>query len=261
MSETDAAYVQYLVKRGVCTITLDRPRQRNPLSSEMIAAVHNAVTLAAASADVSVVIIAANGSVFSAGHDLKQMYQDVVPESSAHRAQLTELVVKCNQMMLAIRQCPKPVIASVQGTATAAGCQLVAICDLAVAASTASFCTPGVNIGTLCTTPLVPIARNIQPKHAMEMALTGDMYSAADAASMGLINRSVAPQDLTDTVNDLALKIAAKSSAGIALGKAAFYEQIEMPLVEAFDYAAEAMVKVLTEPDAYQGVAEFFSKK
>ena len=254
-------YVQVHLENHICWLTLNRPQQRNPLSCEMLSNLHQALDAAGQDAAVRVIVIASTGPVFSAGHDLKQMYPGVNRAPADQRENIKHILDACSAMMLAIINNPKPVIASVQGTATAAGCQLVAVCDLAVAAEAAKFCTPGVNIGAFCTTPLVTIGRNINRKHAMELALTGDMFTAEDAIRMGLINKAVPLERLSSSVRQLALQIAAKSTRGIQAGKAAFYRQLDMPIEQALRFATDEMTKVLTQPDAAEGVAAFFEKR
>ena len=245
----------------VLWLTLNRPEQRNPLSSEMIAAIKSAVERANNNPEVRVIVITAAGPVFSAGHDLREMGLGS-DESEAHReSRIRQVLLDCSRMMLAIVHSPKAIIARVQGTATAAGCQLVSACDLALAAESASFCTPGVNIGLFCTTPLVGVGRNIHRKHAMEMALTGDMIPSVDAVRFGLINRAVPAEALRAETEALAKKIAAKSAQGIRSGKEAFYRQIDMPLEEAFRYANEAMLCGMTSPDAEEGTRAFFERR
>ncbi len=245
----------------VCWLTLNRPQQRNPLSSEMIAAIKAGIDAAGDDPQVRVIVLAGSGPVFSAGHDLREM-SGPVPEAGMSREQhLRDILVLCSEMMLTIMRCPKAVIACVQGTATAAGCQLVSACDLAIAGEDVRFCTPGVNIGSFCTTPLVGIGRNMHRKHAMELALTGDMISAQDAVRLGLVNRAVPAADLKSEVEQLAQRIAARSAQGIRSGKAAFYRQIDMPVEEAFKFANEEMVKALSGPDSDEGIAAFFEKR
>ncbi len=253
----------YLFKemRGsVCWITLNRPRQRNPLSLQMIQALQSALDDAALDRDVRAVVIASSGPVFSAGHDLKQMSQ-LQEGSKTLEAQIELVLEKCATMMLSIMHNPKAVIACVQGTATAAGCQLVSACDLAIAAETANFCTPGVNLGSFCTTPLVGIGRNMHRKHAMEMALTGDMFSADDAVRMGLLNRAVAADQLEAAVTELADSIASKSARGIKAGKEAFYRQLELPIEEAFKYASCEMARAFLNEEAQEGTRAFLEKR
>ncbi|MDP1640296.1 MAG: enoyl-CoA hydratase [Hyphomicrobium sp.] len=245
---------------GVALVTMNQPDTRNSLSLDMIDRLHSRFTRLAADRTVHAVVLAANGPVFCAGHDLKEL--------TAHRADAdkglafyTEAMTRCSAMMQAIVACPKPVIAAVQGTATAAGCQLVATCDLAVAADTAKFCTPGVNIGLFCSTPMVALSRNVGRKRAMEMLLLGDMLSAADAADYGLVNRVVAPGEVLDEALSLAGKIAGKSPLTVAMGKAAFYAQAEMPLKEAYAYAAKVMVDNMMARDAEEGISAFLDKR
>jgi enoyl-CoA hydratase/carnithine racemase len=245
---------------GVAVLTMNRPETRNSLSLAMIDALHLAIAQLAREPGVSAVVLAAKGPVFSAGHDLKEL--------SAHRADadrglafFEHTVTRCSDMMQAIVGCPKPVIAAVQGTATAAGCQLVATCDLAVAAEDAKFCTPGVNIGLFCSTPMVALSRNVGRKRAMEMLLLGDMLPAAQAAKYGLVNRVVAQERLMGEAQALATKIAEKSPATVAIGKAAFYAQVEMPLSEAYAYASKVMVQNMMAADAAEGIAAFLDKR
>ncbi|MEL0192924.1 MAG: enoyl-CoA hydratase [Halieaceae bacterium] len=243
-------------------LTLNRPEQRNPLSLEMIRALTGALKEAYADSAIRVVVITAEGPVFSAGHDLKEMMQGETESANDYRDRIDLILDQCAALMTGIVTAPKPVIASVQGTATAAGCQLVSTCDLAIAASDARFCTPGVNIGTFCTTPLVGIGRNLSRKHAMEMALTGDMFSAKDARKFGLINRHVAPEDLRSETQALAEKIASRSPQSIRDGKAAFYAQIEMPLEQAFAQANRVMREALiATEDGVEGRRAFIEKR
>jgi enoyl-CoA hydratase/carnithine racemase len=245
---------------GVAVLTMNRPDTRNALSLEMIDRLHARFTRLATDRTVAAIVLAANGPVFCAGHDLKEL--------TAHRADAdkglafyTEAMTRCAAMMQAIVACPKPVIAAVQGTATAAGCQLVATCDLAVAASEAKFATPGVNIGLFCSTPMVALSRNVGRKRAMEMLLTGDMLSAKDAADYGLINKVVAATQVLPEALSLAAKIAAKSPLTVAIGKAAFYAQAEMPLKDAYAYAAKVMVDNMMARDAEEGIGAFLDKR
>jgi len=259
MDLPDEPFIQREMRENVCWLTLNRPRQRNPLSSGMITALKQEIDRAATDTLVRVVVLAGSGPVFSAGHDLGEMVRPPAgSDPDEHKRKILNL---CSEMMLAIMHCPKAVIACVQGTATAAGCQLVSACDLAIAAEDACFCTPGVNIGSFCTTPLVGIGRNIHRKHAMELALTGDMISSEDAVRMGLINRAVPATVLYEEVENLAMRIAKKSAQGIRGGKQAFYAQIDMPIEAAFEYAREEMIKGLSSPDAGEGVKAFFEKR
>ncbi len=215
---------------------------------------------AAADSRVRVVILAAEGNVFSSGHDLKEMNARRA-ESDKGAASFAALFQQCSALMQQIVILPKPVIAEVQGTATAAGCQLVASCDLAVASESAHFATPGVDIGLFCSTPMVALSRAIGRKPAMEMLLTGEPVSALDALRLGLINRVVAPARLKDEAMALAQKIASKPRATVRTGKEAFYRQIEMPLKEAYDYASRVMTENMLDAEAQEGVCAFLEKR
>ncbi len=258
---SESVFVLSKVSGSVCWLTLNRPLQRNPLSSSMIAAIGEGIKNAVADPGVRVIVLAGAGPVFCAGHDLGEMTGPLPKDGPDREEHLRVILNSCSEMMLGIMHCPKAVIACVQGTATAAGCQLVSACDLAIASDEAKFCTPGVNIGSFCTTPLVGIGRNIHRKHAMELALTGDLFSAEDAVRIGLINRALPAGELRGAVEELAQRIASKSAQGIRSGKEAFYRQIDMPVEEAFDYAREEMIKVLTCPDSAEGIRAFFEKR
>jgi enoyl-CoA hydratase/carnithine racemase len=245
---------------GVALVTLNRPASRNALSLAMLAELHATIERIGADESVAAIVLAAKGPVFSSGHDLKEL--------TAHRADpdkglafYTQAMTRCSAMMQAIVACPKPVIAAVTGTATAAGCQLVATCDLAVAAHEALFCTPGVNIGLFCSTPMVALSRNVGRKRAMEMLLTGEMISAADAVAFGLVNRAVPAGEVLPQAIALAETIAGKSPLTVAIGKAAFYAQAEMPLQEAYAYAAQVMVDNMMARDAEEGISAFLGKR
>jgi enoyl-CoA hydratase/carnithine racemase len=245
---------------GVVVLTLNRPESRNALSLGTIAELHVAIEGLATDRHVAAIVLAATGPVFSAGHDLKEL--------TAHRADadrgvafFDETMTRCSAMMQAIVACPKPVIAAVQGIATAAGCQLVATCDLAVAAQSAKFATPGVNIGLFCSTPMVALSRNVSRKHAMEMLLLGEMVPAEQAAAYGLVNRVVPDTDVLQEAIALAAKIAAKSPLTVATGKVAFYKQAEMPLSEAYKYATRVMVENMMARDAEEGIGAFLDKR
>ena len=254
-------YVLEELVGSVLWLTLNRPAQRNPLSSGMIAGLHQAIKAANDTPRVRVVVLASSGPVFSAGHDLREMAQRSDETAEQHAARLRRILDDCARMMLGLVHSPKAVIGCIQGTATAAGCQLVSACDLAIASDGAQFCTPGVNIGTFCTTPLVGIGRNLHRKHAMELALTGDLFGADDAVRFGLVNRAVPAQSLRDEVTDLAEKIASKSAQAIRAGKETFYRQIDMPIEAAFDYASEAMLQGLISGDASEGTRAFLEKR
>ena len=245
---------------GVALLTMNRAAARNSLSVTMIDAVHLAVVELGKEAGIAAIVLAADGPVFCAGHDLKELTAHRADADGGH-AFFADTMTRCSAMMQAIVACPKPVIAAVQGTATAAGCQLVATCDLAVAADTAQFCTPGVNIGLFCSTPMVALSRNVGRKRAMEMLLLGEMLPAADAAAYGLVNRVVPQEKLMPEALALAAKIAEKSPAVVAIGKAAFYAQAEMPLAEAYAYASKVMTQNMMARDAAEGIGAFLEKR
>ena len=245
---------------GVLRLTLNDPASRNSLSDTMMAALQEALSDAAANPAVRVIVIAATGPVFSSGHNLKDVTVHRADADNGE-AYFTALFNACTQLMLAIVRHPKPVIAEVQGLASAAGCQLVASCDLAVASTAATFCTPGANIGLFCSTPMVALSRDVAPKHAMEMLLTGDVISADEAMRMGLINRAVPPNELSETATALARKIASKSQMTIKMGKQAFYQQLDCDLDDAYALTARVMVDNLSRHDAQEGIAAFIAKR
>ena len=245
---------------GVLRLTLNRPAARNALSRDLMAALAEALDGAAADKDVRVVILAAAGSVFCAGHDLKEMHA-ARRDRDRGRAAYAALFTQCSTLMQQIVALPKPVIAEVQGVATAAGCQLVASCDLALAADTARFATPGVDIGLFCSTPMVALSRNIGRKAAMEMLLTGEMVGAEEAARLGLINRAVPAGDLVRETNALAARIAAKPRRTIGIGKETFYRQGEMTLGDAYAYAAQVMTENMLAAEAQEGIGAFLEKR
>jgi enoyl-CoA hydratase/carnithine racemase len=244
----------------VAILTLNRPQARNSLSEATLEALGDALTAIAHDHAVRAVIIAANGPAFSAGHDLKELNQRR-SDADRGRAYFKHIMGMCSGVMQQVVTLPQPVIACVQATATAAGCQLVASCDLAVASRTAKFATPGVNIGLFCSTPMVALSRNIPRKAAMEMLLTGDMISAEEAARIGLVNHVVAPGSERDEALKLAQKITAKSALTVKIGKEAFYRQLEMPLAEAYRYTSEVMVENMLARDAEEGIAAFIEKR
>ena len=245
---------------GVAIITMNRPKARNALSLTMLAAMSEAVETAGKDETIRAVVLAGTGPAFCAGHDLKEMAARRGDDDGG-KAFFTETMSACSKLMMQIVQCDKPVIAAVHATATAAGCQLVATCDLAVAADTAKFCTPGVNIGLFCSTPMVALSRNVSRKRAMEMLLLGEMIAAEDAADYGLINRTVPADEVMAGALDMARRIAAKSSVTVAIGKSAFYSQIEKPLAGAYQEAAEVMVHNMMERDAKEGINAFLEKR
>lgn len=240
---------------GVATLTLNRPKQYNALSEALLTELQSALETIEHDASVRVVVIAGNGPAFCAGHDLKQM------RATPSKAYYDKLFAQCGKMMMALTRIPQPVIARVHGIATAAGCQLVAQCDLAVASDNAQFAVSGINVGLFCATPSVPLARNVSRKQAMEMLLTGDFIDAATARERGLINAVVAPNQLDQAVNDLAQKILAKSPLAIATGKRMFYKQLEMGIEGAYHYAAETMACNMMAEDAGEGIDAFVQKR
>lgn len=245
---------------GVLILTLARPKARNSLSHSMIVAFQGLIDAASKDETVRVVVIAAQGSAFSAGHDLKELTVHRA-DADGGRAFTRLLMQECSKLMRSIVHCPRPVIAAVEGTATAAGCQLVATCDLAVASETATFATPGVNIGLFCSTPMVALSRNVPRKRAMEMLLMGEMLPAKEAAEYGLVNRVVPPGKALDEAMRLAAIIASKPKATLAIGKEAFYRQIEMPLADAYDYAASVMVENMMHAESKEGIGAFIDKR
>ncbi|WP_201722104.1 MULTISPECIES: enoyl-CoA hydratase [unclassified Sulfitobacter] len=244
----------------VAWITLARPAARNSLSLAMLDRLHHAIETLGRDDQVHVIVIAAEGPAFCAGHDLKELTA-ARAEADRGRAFFTETMDRCARLMMSIVQCPKPVIASVQGIATAAGCQLVATCDLAVASEEARFATPGVNIGLFCSTPMVALSRNVSRKQAMKMLLTGEMIPASEALAQGLVSDVVAAEDLRAETEKLARAIAEKSPATLRIGKEAFYRQVEMPLPEAYAFTAQVMVENMLEPDAEEGIGAFVEKR
>ncbi len=245
---------------GVAQVALNRPAARNALSLSLIHQLHVVIKTLGQDAQVSAIVLSAEGPVFSSGHDLKELTAHRA-DSDGGRAFYDTTMTSCAAMMQAIVACPRPVIAAVHGTATAAGCQLVATCDLAVAAETAQFATPGVNIGLFCSTPMVALSRNVSRKRAMEMLLLGEMLSAPDAAAYGLVNRVVAPGQVLEEALAMASTIASKSKATVAIGKEAFYRQLEQPLHEAYAYAAGVMTRNMMEADAGEGICAFLEKR
>jgi enoyl-CoA hydratase/carnithine racemase len=245
---------------SVAILTLNRPEARNSLSEGLIAELDAALREIHDDAGVRAVVIAANGPAFSAGHDMKELTARRA-DPDRGRAYFAEIMTACSAMMQAIVHLPKPVVAAVQGVATAAGCQLVASCDLAVGSEAATFATPGVDIGLFCSTPMVALSRNVPRKHAMQMLLTGEPVSAATARDIGLINRVVAAGAERDAAIALAQKVALKSAYTVKIGKAAFYRQAEMSLAGAYRYAAEVMTENMMAHDAEEGIGAFIEKR
>jgi enoyl-CoA hydratase/carnithine racemase len=240
---------------GVTTLTLNRPQARNALSIDLMGALLETLSAVAGQDGVRVVVIAGAGPAFCAGHDLREMQANNNPDF----IRLT--FESCAQLMQAIVALPQPVIARVHGVATAAGAQLVASCDLAVAAEDSRFATPGVNIGLFCSTPMVALTRNVAPKHAMDMLLTGDMIPAQRAAEIGLVNRLVPAADLEAATAALALQLAGKSAKVLRLGKQAFYRQLQMNLADAYALTAETMIENMGFDDAAEGIGAFIEKR
>jgi enoyl-CoA hydratase/carnithine racemase len=245
---------------AVRILTLARPEKRNSLSEAMLSALQAAIGAADGDDGVRAVVLAAEGPVFCAGHDLKELTARR-RDADGGRAYHAEIMRRCSDMMRSILRCRKPFIAAVQGPALAAGCQLVATCDLAVAASHATFATPGVNIGLFCSTPMVALARNVPRKRAMEMLLLGEELAADKAAEYGLVNRVVPPARLAAEALALADRIAAKPKATVAIGKEAFYRQLEMELDQAYIYAAGVMVENMLHAEAKEGIGAFLEKR
>lgn len=245
---------------GVRVLTLNNPGARNALSTTMMEALLGAVTDAGSDEQTNVVILRGEGPAFCAGHDLKEMMA-ARQEADGGRAAYDRIFAHCSELMLAIVRCPKPVIAQIDGIATAAGCQLVASADLAYASPTSWFATPGVNIGLFCSTPMVALSRNVSRKHAMEMLLTGDLISADDAVEIGLINRVFPAESLADDVMGVATKIAGKSPLTVKTGKEAFYAQAELGLDDAYAYTARVMAENMMARDAGEGISAFLEKR
>jgi len=245
---------------GVIRLILNAPKSRNALSESMLASLSKALAEIAQDRAVRVVILSAVGPAFSAGHHLKELTARR-SDPDRGRAYFQQIMTSCSAMMQQIINLPQPVIAEVHAVATAAGCQLVATCDLALAADTAQFATPGVNIGLFCSTPMVALTRNLAPKHAMEMLLLGEMTSAAEAHRIGLINRVVPYADLSAETERFARQIASKSALTVKTGKAAFYIQRELGVADAYDYAARVMTENMLARDAEEGISAFIDKR
>ncbi|MDE2464252.1 MAG: enoyl-CoA hydratase [Alphaproteobacteria bacterium] len=245
---------------AVLRLTLNRASARNALSLELMDGLKAALDTAAKDRDLHVIVLAADGPTFSSGHDLKEMNAKR-SDGDRGRAAYTQIFRRCSELMMTIVRHPLPVIAEVQGIATAAGCQLVASCDLAVASSAARFATPGVNIGLFCSTPMVALSRNLSRKHAMAMLLTADLISAEEAQGLGLVNKVVPPELLTPETMTLAGRIAAKPRATVRTGKEAFYRQLELPLSEAYAYTAQVMTENMLAAEAEEGICAFLEKR
>lgn len=257
---SDSLILSQLSETGVLRLTLNDEARRNALSEAMLNQLQKVISDVSEDPQVRVVILAATGPAFCAGHNLKEMTAGRAAEDQG-RAYFARIMRLCSSVMQSIVNCPKPIIAEVKGIATAAGCQLVASCDLAVASTEAKFSTPGVHIGLFCSTPMVALSRNLSNKHAMEMLLLGDMVSAERAAEMGLVNRVVPEGVLQQVTQDIADRIASKSSKTLAIGKRAFYVQREMSLSDAYEYASAVMVDNMLESDAQEGISAFMEKR
>ncbi len=240
---------------GVSTLTLNRPARYNTLSRAMLEALQEALDAIADDRSVRVVVIAGSGKAFCAGHDLKEMRAH--DDAAFHRA----LFEQCSRVMLTLTRIPQPVIARVHGIATAAGCQLVASCDLAVASQDARFATSGINVGLFCSTPGVALSRNLGRKRALELLLTGEFIDAATALEQGLVNRVVPAQELDGAVAELAAAICEKSALAVSMGKAMFYRQLEMGVEDAYRYASEVMACNLGAEDAREGIDAFIARR
>ena len=251
----EPALLQTRDERGLVTLTMNRPANFNALSEEMLAALQEALDGVARDDSARVVVLGASGKAFCPGHNLKEMI------ATPQLAYYQKLFAQCSRVMLAIQQLPVPVIARVHGIATAAGCQLVAQCDLAVASTDAKFAVSGVNLGLFCSTPSVPLLRNVPAKFAMEMLLTGDFISAQQAFERGLVNRAVAPDQLDATVAQLVDSILAKPRAAIAMGKELFYRQREMGLEAAYQLAGQTMAVNMMDACAQEGITAFTEKR
>ena len=245
---------------GILSLTLNNPKNHNALSEEMMLNIQSALDESIKDKQIRVIIISADGPIFSAGHDLKEL-ELARKNSDKGRKYFKDVMHKCSKLMQSIVNNPKPVIAEIAGVATAAGCQLVASCDLAYAAKSAQFATPGVNIGLFCSTPMVALSRNVSNKHSMEMLLGGDLISADKAEKIGLINKVMEESLLKEQTLEIAKKISKKSALTLKIGKEAFYKQIDMTLSEAYDYASNIMVENMLKLDAEEGIKAFLEKR
>jgi enoyl-CoA hydratase/carnithine racemase len=250
----------HLNPEGILRIVLNNPKSHNTLSEKMISSLQQSLNDAASDEKVRVVIIAAEGSTFSAGHDLKEMKAGRLDPDKG-KSYFNKIMLQCSTLMQSIVTNPKPIIAEVNGTATAAGCQLVASCDLAYASVSARFATPGVNIGLFCSTPMVALSRSVANKHSMEMLLTGEFISSDKAAQIGLINENVKDDSLQKYVLEKAIIISQKSKMTLKTGKKAFYKQLELTLSQAYEFASDVMVNNMLKLDAEEGIDAFLEKR
>tara|TARA_B100000575_G_C23007770_1_gene580569 strand:- start:177 stop:986 length:810 start_codon:yes stop_codon:yes gene_type:complete len=260
MSNKNQSLLKEITNPGILRLILNEPKNKNALSKKMISNLKEAITLASYDDLIKVIIIAANGNVYSAGHDLKE-----ITEARSHKDEgnsyFKDLFNSCSDLMKLIVKCPKPIIAEVNGVATAAGCQLVASCDLAISSDNSRFATPGVNIGLFCSTPMVALSRSVSKKDAMKMLLTGDMIDAKEARRISLINDCVSESELKDSVMNLALMISQKSSSNIKTGKEAFYKQLYLDLSDAYKYTSALMAENVLEDYAIEGINAFLEKR
>ena len=258
--ETKKILLKDKIDNGILRLTLNNPKNQNTLSELMIDSLKKAFSDAATDQSIRVIILAANGAIFCAGHDLKEI-TDARKSQDSGTDYFKQLFDSCSELMQMIVSNPKPVIAEVDGIATAAGCQLVASCDLAIATNDSKFATPGVNIGLFCSTPMVALSRNVAKKHAMEMLLTGDMIDSKNAKAIGLINNHVSKDLLMEKTLSIANKIASKSAMTVKMGKQAFYIQSELELSEAYKYTSKIMVENMLKEDAKEGIDAFINKR
>ena len=252
--------LEELTENGIMRLTLNDSKRRNALSEEMMAKLTKSLSRYSKNDAIRVIVIAGMGPAFCAGHDLKQM-SAARNNTDKGLEYFKEVFSACSELMMSITNSPKPVIAEVAGVAAAAGCQLVACCDLAIAGESARFVTPGVNIGLFCSTPMVALSRNVSNKAAMEMLLTGEMVDSKKAEHIGLVNRVVDDKNLTESTMDMAMVIASKSRMTVKTGKQAFYRQKEMSLADAYDYASSVMVENMLKIDAEEGIDAFIEKR
>ena len=248
------------ISNGILKLTLDDNENKNALSELMMKDLIDAFSMASLDSSIKVIIIAATGNVFCSGHNLKEI-TNARKDEDLGESYYINLFNLCSSLMQLIVNCPKPVISEVNGIATAAGCQLVASCDLAISSSSSKFATPGVNLGLFCSTPMVALSRNVSKKDAMKMLLTGDMITANEAKSISLINDHVPEEELTESVMQLAQKIAQKSSMTLKIGKEAFYKQFEMNLSDAYEYTSRVMAENTLQDDAKEGINSFLEKR
>jgi enoyl-CoA hydratase/carnithine racemase len=258
--ETDNFLLKDKIDNGILRLTLNNSKHQNTLSDSMMESLKKELSDVAINKSIRVVILAANGPIFCAGHDLKEITEARNNEDLGY-AYFEKLFNTCSELMQLIVNNPKPIIAEVNGIATAAGCQLVASCDLAIGSDKAKFATPGVNIGLFCSTPMVALSRNISNKHAMEMLLTGEMIDAKKAKEIGLINNNVSSKNLMQETLKLAKKVASKSSMTLKVGKHAFYAQSSLDLSEAYKYTSKVMLDNILKDDAKEGIDAFINKR